>query len=127
MQKELNVYQDKRGLFEEIYKGRWGQVSVMVIKQNQLRGGHYHKSLEAEVFLVVAGECKVSLSGGIEKEIVLRKGESVSITPGVIHTFYNGRNDSCVLLIWRPTIFDRGAPDTYLPDRPDGNNLICKD
>ena len=52
---------------------------------------HLHNSFK-EVFLVLEGEMDFIVNG---EATTVRAGESIDITPGILHTFMNSTNEAC--------------------------------
>ena len=89
---------------------------ILIQLPNQRHPLHYHK-LKEETFLVLWGELKSSLDG---RDILLRPGDTLTVPPGVWHSF---RTDSgCVFEEISTTVH---ANDSVYRD-PQINNLTAK-
>lgn len=113
----LKTNLDERGMFAELFKEPFGQVSLNVINPGKVKGGHYH-NIKIEKFICVKGECVVRLRKILEKKIIeynLKEGDNkvLTIIPGYTHEIINNTKDVCSLIIYCSEVFNESHSDTY--------------
>lgn len=116
--KKKPFFTDKRGSFSEfIKKEDFGQVSVLNINKNKIRGNHYHNT-KVEKFLIISGKVLFKLENFIKNDkisIILEPGKKnfIQIPPGWSHNIQNICNKISTLVIWANEIYDVKFPDTF--------------
>jgi len=118
MNKKLEIKEDERGKFIEIFKAPgFGQVSYSTTKPGVTRGNHYH-TRKLEKFCVIEGKAKISLRNRETNEIkeYLVSGDKPQIVDMTLNWAHNIKNiggTEMKLLIWISEIFDPKDPDTF--------------
>lgn len=108
---------DSRGSFFEFIKSRKnGQISILNVKPNQLRGNHYHMT-KVERFYILSGQgvfnYKNMITGQRKKiKVVSSKNTIVETIPGWAHSIKNTGKKDLVFVLWSNEIFNNKKPDT---------------
>jgi dTDP-4-dehydrorhamnose reductase len=83
-------FQDARGLFRGIMRGRrWDEINFVESRQGSVRGNHYHRQT-IEAFYIIDGRIKVhltDLSQDTTREFIVEGGDSFIIKPNILHIF----------------------------------------
>lgn len=114
---KIKTVEDKRGSFYEFIKSfKNGQVSVLVVKPNQIRGNHYHMT-KVEKFLVLSGKGEFlfkNLINNKKKKIKVNNlNETIVETiPGWIHNIKNTGKKDLIVILWSNEIYNQNKPDT---------------
>lgn len=121
----LNVHQDERGSFTELFRTKnCGQFSVNISKPNQTKGQHWHHS-KWEFFIVVQGhglieQRKIGKDENGRPYPVLRfevfgeKPQVVRTLPGYTHNLINLSDTAdLITVMWANEAFEVRKPDTY--------------
>lgn len=114
---KMNV--DERGSFTELlHTEECGQISVNVIKPNNIKGQHWHNS-KWEIFVVISGKGMIqkrNISTGekIEFKVSGSHMEAVYMIPGWTHNIINlsDKEDLVIVMICNEN-FDKNKPDTF--------------
>ncbi|MBN2197983.1 hypothetical protein JW698_02225 [Candidatus Wolfebacteria bacterium] len=118
MNKKLEIKQDERGKFIEIFKlPEFGQVSFSTTKPGEIRGNHYHIN-KKELFCVIEGKGKIRMrnrdTNEIEEYIVFGEfPEVIEMKINWTHNIKNIGNNEMKLLIWTNEVFNPDNPDTF--------------
>lgn len=82
------VHEDERGILSQITHTPYGQVNSAFTKKGAIRGRyHYHKTTK-EIFYIITGEIKVSLSlDGVSEEHIFKTGDMFLVPEYVRHNF----------------------------------------
>ena len=108
---------DKRGSFFEFIKSdKNGQVSILTVKPNQIRGNHYHMT-KVEKFLILSGKGEFifkNLISLVEKKIKVSalKKTIVETIPGWAHNIKNTGKKDLIFILWSNEIYNENEPDT---------------
>ena len=108
---------DKRGSFFEFIKSdKNGQVSILTVKPNQIRGNHYHMT-KVEKFLILSGKGEFifkNLISHVEKKIKVSalKKTIVETIPGWAHNIKNTGKKDLIFILWSNEIYNENEPDT---------------
>ena len=113
----VNFISDNRGSFYEFLKSkRNGQLSLLIVKPNQVRGNHYHMT-KVEKFLILSGKCKFVFENLISKKRKIISADAknrciVETIPGWAHNIKNIGKKDLIVLLWANEIYDKNIPDT---------------
>lgn len=113
----LNMHQDARGSFTEIFKSAdRGQVSINISRPGITKGGHWHHT-KNEKFVVVSGKGLIRFRRHGDDEIIEYhvsgdKLEVVDIPVGYTHSIVNEGDTDLVTLMWCNECYDPDRPDT---------------
>lgn len=109
----LNIRSDKKGKLIEVFKGRFAQCNLLIMKKGSLWGKHYHKKT-TEYFYLLHGEIAVIfnfLKGGQKRKEIFKTGDCFIIKPYTSHTVEVRRPTHCLVLYSRQ--FSKKDPDIY--------------
>ncbi|MEK7173348.1 MAG: hypothetical protein AAB740_05265 [Patescibacteria group bacterium] len=118
MNEKLEVKEDPRGRFVEIFKlPGLGQISYSTTKPGITRGNHYH-TRKQEKFCLIEGQAKICLRNRQTQETkeYLVSGdepEIIEMIVGWTHNIKNVGEAEMKLLIFTNEIFDPQDPDTF--------------
>ncbi len=118
MNEKLEVKEDPRGRFVEIFKlPGLGQISYSTTKPGITRGNHYHIRKQ-EKFCLIEGQAKICLRNRQTQETkeYLVSGDEPEIIEMIIgwtHNIKNVGEAEMKLLIFTNEIFDPQDPDTF--------------
>jgi len=118
MNEKLEIKEDERGKFVEVFKmPGFGQVSYSITKPGVIRGNHYH-TRKKEIFCVIKGKAKIRQrnikTGEIEEIIVSGDApELVEMKINWTHNIQNIGDNEMKLLIWISEVYNPNAPDTF--------------
>lgn len=121
MSEKLEVKEDTRGRFVEIFKmPGLGQISYSTTKPGITRGNHYH-TRKQEKFCVIEGQAKICLRNRQTQEIkeYLVSGDDPQVIEMTIDWTHNIKNVGATemkLLIFTNEIFNPQDPDTFAED-----------
>ena len=116
--KVLGNKKSRSGSFLELFKSKFfGQVSLLNIKNKNVRGMHYHNT-KYEKFLVIHGKVmyvsKDIFSNKIYRTIVRGSNlEIINTIPGQIHYLQNLSKEPSSILVWANEIFNKNNSDTF--------------
>ena len=108
---------DKRGSFYEFIKSsKNGQISILVVKPNQVRGNHYHMT-KVEKFFILTGNGEFifeNLITKIQKKIKVNSSQKtiVETIPGWVHNIKNTGKKDLIFILWSNEIYNQNKPDT---------------
>jgi UDP-2-acetamido-2,6-beta-L-arabino-hexul-4-ose reductase len=114
----LKSKSDSRGTFVEFLKfSDSGQVSLLVVKPGQSRGGHYHHT-KTEKFFVVRGFAEFIFNNKFtgENSSLIISDENMSVVdtvPGWAHSVKNIGKTDLLIFLWASELFDLANPDTF--------------
>jgi len=114
----LKSKSDSRGTFVEFLKfSDSGQVSLLVVKPGQSRGGHYHHT-KTEKFFVVSGFAEFIFNNKFtgENSSLIISDESMSVVdtvPGWAHSVKNIGKTDLLIFLWASELIDLANPDTF--------------
>lgn len=114
---ELDVKEDKRGVFVECIKG-CGQVSYSTTLPGITRGNHYHTT-KIERFIILDGMAEIRMRKiGDSKVItnILRENNYIDIPVYHTHNVTNTGEGKMKMLIWASEIYNDFEPDTIMED-----------
>ena len=113
----ISAIKDKRGSFFEFVKSRNnGQISILVVKPNQVRGNHYHMT-KVERFLILSGQGYFvfkNLINGEQKKILFNSAKQtiVETIPGWAHNIKNTGKKDLIAILWANENYNKEKPDT---------------
>ncbi len=113
----ISSIKDKRGSFFEFVKSKNnGQISILVVKPNQVRGNHYHMT-KVERFLILSGQGYFvfkNLISGEQKKFLFNsvKETIVETIPGWAHNIKNTGKKDLIAILWANENFNKEKPDT---------------
>ncbi len=113
----ISAIKDKRGSFFEFVKSKNnGQISILVVKPNQVRGNHYHMT-KVERFLILSGQGYFvfrNLISGEQKKFLFNsvKETIVETIPGWAHNIKNTGKKDLIAILWANENFNKEKPDT---------------
>ena len=113
----ISSIKDKRGSFFEFVKSRNnGQISILVVKPNQVRGNHYHMT-KVERFLILSGQGYFvfkNLINGEQKKILFNSAKEtiVETIPGWAHNIKNTGKKDLIAILWANENYNKEKPDT---------------
>lgn len=109
---------DTRGMTYEWCRGLPGmQVTFGERKAGTVSGKHWHKgedpSKNPERFLLVYGRMRARFCDGLdtEEKLIQEPFMELLIPPNILHAYI--AVDDILFAEYRPTVYDRGRPDTY--------------
>lgn len=106
-------FSDDRGELVQLIHDGYKQINILESKKGVTRGAHYHKR-SSEVFYVVEGSLKVTLSAkGEEEQVKFHKNDFFLIRPGVTHSLFFDEDCLLVALYNIPIEQDDGTKDIY--------------
>lgn len=113
--KTVSVRKDDRGSLIEVFKGKFSQCNILLMKKGSVWGGHYHKKTE-ELFFVHEGKLLVNQKSiGKRSERAYTKtykeGDVFVIKLYTLHTATALEKTICVVLYSVP--FNRKKPDVF--------------
>jgi len=112
---------DVRGSFTELYKCNFGeQVSLNVVKPNQLKGNHWHNT-KIERFTIISGQGVIRLRKLGTTEVLEYKNQvgevlNVDIPAGYTHNMENLGQEDMLVIIWCNEPFNPNNPDTFFEE-----------
>ncbi len=118
---KLVTHSDERGTLVELLKFKehsiteGGQVYCFSIKQNMIRGNHFHK-LKHEWFVCVSGSAKLITKKDerIKHHVMSSDNpELFHMEPLTVHTLTNDQKEDAIIISYSSKEFDPEAPDTY--------------
>lgn len=113
----MNWKSDERGDLLEVFKiPSGGQVFLVNILPNQVRGNHYHTH-KIEHFVVVKGTATINLrerrSGNLSiQEVNGLSPQTVIINPEIVHNIKAGQ-EGALLIVWCNEHFNPEDADTF--------------
>ncbi len=123
--KEIEKKSDERGWLMEFIrmseiKNKQGQVYVITLKKNAVRGNHYHKR-KNEWFSVIKGKALFVLKDintGDKKEIELDEGTeektmALLVPSNTVHAIKNNEDEEAIVIAFIDEEFDEKDPDTF--------------
>ena len=95
------VEDDTRGIFAELLKAKWGQVSYLEVQPVNVRGGHYHKR-KNEIFILLDGNCKLLLKNGDNTtiEIEMKRFKRYVVPIETMHTLVNESDEVAKIQVY---------------------------
>lgn len=109
----LHIREDNRGKLIELFKGRFVQGNLLIMKKGSIWGNHYHKKT-TEYFYVFRGKLSVSFLSLKDKKRsrqIFKTGSSFTIKPYNLHTVRVIKPSQCLILYSRQ--FNQKDPDLY--------------
>ena len=114
---QIKSIRDGRGSFAELIKNNeFGQISLLKIKSNQIRGNHFHNT-KIEKFFIVSGKAEFKIrdiNQNFDEYYLFDEKSSMffEMPPGQIHSIKNIGNNELIIIIWSSEIYDKKKPDT---------------
>ena len=99
----LHIRKDNRGKLIEIFKGKFAQANLLIMKKGTIWGNHYHRKT-TEYFYLLDGELNVSLRQLKAKKLktcFYKKGEFFIVKPDTIHRIEVQKASRCLVLYSR--------------------------
>lgn len=109
----LYTREDNRGKLIELFKGRFAQCNLLLMKKGTVWGKHYHKKT-TEYFYILQGKLSVSLlflKDKKQSKEILKAGDSFIIKPYTLHTLSILKPSQCLVLYTQK--FSPKKPDLY--------------
>jgi dTDP-4-dehydrorhamnose 3,5-epimerase len=104
---------DERGQLIELFKGKFVQANLLIMRRGGVWGNHYHQKT-TEYFYLLSGELNVSFKQLKTKKLktcLYKKGEFFIVKPNTIHTIKVRKLSRCLVLYSRQ--FSRKNPDIF--------------
>lgn len=113
IKKTVSVRKDSKGSLIEVFKGKFSQCNILLMKKGSVWGGHYHQKTE-EYFYLIDGKIKLrlnNLKNRQTKEKIYIRGDFFTIQPNTIHKIEVIESTKCLVLYSK--VFSEKNPDIF--------------